>query len=670
MAVKDENLYPRTEAIVLQHPRRHYRIPVRSQHWQLRSLLSAEKSNIVYFPGGHGSNHIQRLNTTTHECETIKLLTFAPRCLVAKNGWLCCGSENGEFVAVQLDESRDSNDDSIAQALDLNSRLPFGTDVPPESSVLSFLLQARRPNKSLVAKSLKLAKDRVNCITLWSPPSTHPSPNSYTEPVAVLANNDRTVTLVSLHDFTRMEEADSLDVITYPDFVNRAIISPDGRLLIAILDDPYLYVHERLEKPATSPSRSRDKTEYHWVRKQRLLLKSQRKDDRSDSRGSFAACFSASGAYLAVGTQHGTISIFDATALTNLSVNPLLTTFTSSRPESGPGAIRDMAFSPAPLDILAWTEDRGHIGFADMRTNYIVRQIVDINAENDFEHINILDRNTIDPRLLESRNLRDSPPPLSSEIGGMSRRGDDAPGVELLNHPLTANETLVLEAIQGDRRRRERALQRGANDSSGRDSNDSPWSFNSNLRAGSTDTDTARPRQRSSSVGRAMGELLGNYRDQRERTTPTERVRNARQMLRDANERSAANRRPEQRWMERIGETVAAMRDQRERQDAGYLNVVDILAARDRGNADGEHDDTSLLVPLVNQVVNRWEESAIRGTLAPDHGVFEVPPSPDNTAGLAWSDDGRTVFVGAQNGIYEFHINTYTRKLYPSLMMR
>jgi hypothetical protein len=95
--------------------------------------------------------------------------------------------------------------------------------------------------------------------------------------------------------------------------------------------------------------------------------------------------------------------------------------------------------------------------------------------------------------------------------------------------------------------------------------------------------------------------------------------------------------------MDRIGETVAAMRDQRDRQDSSYLNVLEILQARERPSNDAENEDSSLLVPLVNQVVNRWEESAIRGTLATDHGVFEVPPSPDNTAGLAWAEDGRTL---------------------------
>ena len=591
----------------------------------------------MYFPGGNGSNHIQRLNTNTHECETIKLLTFAPRCLVAETGWLCCGSETGEFVAIRLDDgSEDSQSSGLGLELDAETRHQLGLDGLRNDPLLSLLAQARRSNKSLIAKSMKLAKDRVNCVTLWFPSTALPAADTaYTEGVAVLANNDRTVVLVSLRDFEQSEKTEPLEVVTYPDFVNRAIISPDGRLLIAILDDPYLYVHERVERPAESPSSSSGASNgHHWELKQRFLLKSQRKDDRSDSRGSFAACFSSSGAYLAVGTQHGTISIFDTTLLTEFGSEPLITTFKSSRPESGPGAVRDMAFCPGPFDILAWTEDRGHIGFADMRSNFIVRQIVDINVDREFDHIDILDRNTIDPRLLNSqaeRRSNRSPPSVTA-------RRQHGEGLETLNQPLTANETLVLEAIQGDRRRRDRFSPRGAEEGS-RAPPDLTWTYLSNLRGNSGDP--ARPRERSSSVGRTMGDMLGSYRDQRERTS--ERVRTARQLVREAGEQRQTVRRPDQRLMDRIGETVAAMRDQRERPDAAYLNVLEILQARERPPGEADHEDSSLLVPLVNQAMNRWEESAIRGTLAADHGVFEVPPSPDNTAGLAWTTDGRSL---------------------------
>jgi hypothetical protein len=124
---------------------------------------------------------------------------------------------------------------------------------------------------------MKLAKDRVNCVTLWFPSASTPiAAGTYSEPVAVLANNDRTVILVSLPDFDQNEKTEPLDVITYPDFVNRAIISPDGRILIAILDDPYLYVHERVETETrgTTPPAS-DDAGYRWEQRQR----------------SFAACF-------------------------------------------------------------------------------------------------------------------------------------------------------------------------------------------------------------------------------------------------------------------------------------------------------------------------------------------------------------------------------------------
>ncbi|KAM4056832.1 WD domain-containing protein [Hirsutella rhossiliensis] len=667
MAAHDDNPSYPTNTIVSKKARKHYRAPVRSQHWQLRSLISAEKRHLVYFPGGNGSNHVQRLNTITHECETIKLLTFAPRCLVAENGWLCCGSETGEFVAIRLDEgSDDSQGPGMNLELGPDARRHLGLDGSRQDPLLSLLAQARRTNKSLIAKSMKLAKDRVNCITLWFPPTVFPAfEEAYAEPVAVLANNDRTVVLVSLRDFEQNDKSDPLDVITYPDFVNRAIISPDGRYLVAILDDPYLYVHERMERPAESPSSTSGDagSGRQWELKQRFLLKSQRKNDRSDSRGSFAACFSPSGAYLAVGTQHGTISIFDTTQLSESGAEPLITTFKSSRPESGPGAIRDMAFCPGPFDILAWTEDRGHIGFADMRSNFVVRQIVDINAEAEFEHIDIFDRNTIDPRLLnnngERRSTR-SPPSAASR----RRHGE---GLETLNQPLSANETLVLEAIQSDRRRRERLSQRGTGTEEGSRGSDSTWTYLANLRPSANDGDSQRPRERSSSVGRAMGDMLGPYRDQRERAS--DRMRTARQLAREAGEQRQSLRRLDQRMMDRIGETVAAMRDQRERPDSSYLNVLEILQARERSPGDAEHEDSSLLVPLVNQAMNRWEESAIRGTLAADHGVFEVPPSPDNTAGLAWTADGRTLFVGAQNGIYELHINVQSRKFCPSITM-
>lgn len=644
------------------------------RHWQLRSLISAEKRHLIYFPGGNGSNHIQRLNTSTQECETIKLLTFAPRCLVAENGWLCCGSESGDFVAIRLDDGSGGSNPNTPLNLDPDARLPLNLEPTRDESVFSLITQHQRSSKSLIAKSVKLATDRVNCITMWFPGALAPPvEGAYTEPVAILANNDSTVTVISLRDFEQSVKTTPLDIVSYPDFVNRATISPDGRIMVAILDDPYLYVHVRVEKPRESGHLP----EYTWESRQRLMLKSQKKGDRADSRGSFAACFSNSGSYLAVGTQHGVISIYDAELLLDIDAQPLITTFESSRPRSGPGAIRDMAFCPGPFDILAWTEDRGHIGIADVRANFIIRQIVDINADADFEHVSIFDRNTIDPRLLDgqSSSRREGSQLARGGLSATRREGDGR--IDTLNQPLTPSETMVLEAIQGDRRRRDRITQR--TDGGDTTMTDSSWSYLAGVRSPITENDLSRPRQRSSSIIRGSAESSASYQDQRERERLSDRVRNIRQLARDPNERISGRR--DQRWIDRLGETVAAMREQRDRdpdRPDAYLNVLDILQARERstgastgtatatGTVAGtgttpaarpvtttatttagdpaEREDSSLLVPLVNQVVNRWEESAIRGTLVTEHAsLFEVPPSPDNTAGLAWSDDGRTL---------------------------
>ncbi|KAI5463326.1 hypothetical protein BGZ63DRAFT_422695 [Mariannaea sp. PMI_226] len=647
MAVQNEGDVHPTETLISRQARKHYRIPVRSQHWQLRSLVSAEKDNIVYFPGGSGSNHVQRLNTTTHECETIKLLTFAPRCLVAEKGWLCCGSENGDFVAIRLDEGNDI--DLGLSSLDSDSdRLGLGLDPSRDDSIFNILSRARRTSKSLIAKSMKLAQDRVNCITMWFPPTSSPAWNTaYTEPVAILANNDQTVAIVSLEEFDQKDKTEPLDIVTYPDFVNRAIISPDGRLLAAILDDPYLYIHRRVRKNRESITTSKPgkTSEYQWEEIQRILLKSQNKDDRSDSRGSFAACFSNSGAYLAVGTQHGTISIFNTALLSRPESDPLITTFQSSRPQSGPGAVRDMAFCPGPYDMLAWTEDRGNVGITDMRSNFIVRQVINIDDAS-FDHISILDRNTIDPRLLEGRRERRENAGSSTSASNNTaenRRRPGADGFDILNAvgvnaPPTAQETLVLEAIQNDRRRRDRAAQRAAGNTEDRTTPGTiPWSERNARRLAVSDDTQRGSERRSNSSGRAM-EVIGTARGQ---DRFPERARTARQLLRDAADSGETPPRRD-RWMESLNETVAMLREQRQRQDSSYLTVLEILQARERSN-DRDQDDSSLLVPLVNQVVTRWEESALRGTLAADHGVFEVPPSPDNTAGLAWSEDGRVL---------------------------
>lgn len=142
-------------------------------------------------------------------------------------------------------------------------------------------LAEARLDKSLVAQSTSFGKEMVNGITLWFPSTlVEPHQGAYDQGVAILANNDRSVVVVSLRD------QEALDKITYPDFMNRGVISPDGQLLIAISDDPYLYIHQRREKRLDDGTRVRagGRPVYEWEACGQVQLKSQRADDLSGSR--------------------------------------------------------------------------------------------------------------------------------------------------------------------------------------------------------------------------------------------------------------------------------------------------------------------------------------------------------------------------------------------------
>lgn len=469
---------------------------IRFRHWQLRSQIGLS-SRHIYYVAGTGNTQVHKLDTTAQESEVVKLLLFAPRCLVARNGWICCGGENGEFVAFQANENGDAsertrsdavtNDPSLSyirnyvenggprsemldafrdhmHGLSADDRLQLALDTASDDTADSMpalvpadsRADASSNNKNLVARSKTFGKDRVNCITLWFPPSPKDGRYSgtYAQPVAVLANNDKHVTIVGL------EDQEAVDEICCPDLVNRALLSPDGRLLVAICDDPYLYVHERVPKELSDRGlfTRRDLMDFEWKLCAKVHLKSQRKDDRSDQRGSFAACFSNTGRYLAVGTQYGVISIFETAAFLESGFDPLITTFTSSRPKEDVGAVRDMAFCPGPFDLLAWTEHRGRVGVADIRSNYVSRQILDLDNYDDYDQIMITERGSIDPRLLE-RNDRGELALADSGEGG-SRRSVRRSATTDYHAPLSPEETMILEALSEQRRRRDQAASR------------------------------------------------------------------------------------------------------------------------------------------------------------------------------------------------------------------
>ncbi|KAL7628084.1 hypothetical protein AAE478_002281 [Parahypoxylon ruwenzoriense] len=737
MAVDEEaSLWP-TENLLLKEDRKHYHTSVSPIHWQLRSLVSAEQQDIVYFPAGVNNTHITRLHTTTRECETIKVINFHPRCLVASEGWICCGGENGEFVvirdAARTDDAHsynnlDSGDlRSTLSSLESSSNMPEGSMSQLHRDMLSLVERINGSNRAWSASNHKIGTERVNCITIWHPPKGKSEQVQYSSPVAVLANNDKSVTIVGLY-----EPDMPLDELHYPDCVNRGVISPDGSLLIAICDDPFLYVHAR--EQATVYHRDRLRETFEWVQLPRIRLKGQWYQDTTDCRGSFAACFSPSGRYLAVGTQYGTISIFDAVALKDPDSEPLITYFNSDRSPGESGAVRDMAFSPGPYDLLAWTEHRGRIGVADARTDFRQRQIISLDTHENFDHFSLNDRSTIDPRLLDPRNERDTgnysslQSLLSQSISNHAPPNAGSPDpTSQVNQPFSAEEIAILEAMQSNRRRRE-SRERGEQ----RDQR--PAESQSQQPAGGLGA--WRPPGWERVSARRMVSLLQRIREEdglRRRTTLTDvqretlaRILERERMLGNrGSHRSGSSQTPPEQDRERRAPTPRRRNSITQALTQNVDYVPQTLASRTQGPSNGNNSNSSNnnnnnndnagtsrgdwtppwyvglgsgrsgIETLANMVglngglhdnsrtessrtrrgipvittTDVWtsDRSFIRRTRM---GPRDHQQNSDDTAGLTWSEDGRILYIGAEDGIYEFHVNVQGRKMFPDVTLR
>jgi hypothetical protein len=118
-------------------------------------------------------------------------------------------------------------DPSPRLGADADARLPLVLDPGRRLSHRDSPAPLRSSTPPTTTHVKKFGTEIVNCIAIWVPSGTAAA-GTYTDPVAVVALNDSTVSILNLHD------AETLDKLTFPDFVNRALISPDGELLIAM----------------------------------------------------------------------------------------------------------------------------------------------------------------------------------------------------------------------------------------------------------------------------------------------------------------------------------------------------------------------------------------------------------------------------------------------------
>lgn len=605
-------------------------------------------------------------------------------------------------------------------------------------------------------RSAVIGEEIVNCATFWFPPPK-PAAEIYNAPVVVLANNDCTVTIVDL------PTSDELQTIKFEDCINRALISPDGQKLVAIGDDPYMYIYNRFPTacrreyyiPPTEDSLGilKLKPKYEWIIAAKILLVGQRSSDKADTRGSFAASFSKSGKYLAVGTQYGYISVYDATLLENPDADPLIKTFTTSRPNSKRGAVRDLEFSPEPYDLLTWTENTGRVGIADARDKFMTRQIICIDSRaQGMKRMSLFDG---DEALLpaspevrnraaaESRNQTeteggrsDSPDLLSESVEHRRLREELANDMLQRITPETSSAFEVLQALQEQRSAREALREAQAAARDGRTSNTSATmsgarvTYNAiermrDYREGLTDRTTTTtqsstfttpsastlpsirdftnadrrdaslrayivernqererrgqpPRRRGSVLMDAAGRALERERDYNEfRADIAARSANITQTDREANPQDGLTRLPPRLPPIGSGSGSPPISPWAELETLYSIAVDPPVDTATRLRIETESEPHLYTAEHVRRLAERGLADLRANQLPPaysrsQNGILRLAPSidPDETTGCSWSPNGRILFVGTEDGIFEYHVNTIARKFFPSMALR
>lgn len=549
-------------------------------------------------------------------------------------------------------------------------------------------------------KTEKIGTDINNSVTIHR--FQDDEDGSEEDVVAVITNNDRTVKIWSLtHDV-------EVAVLELPFPMNHATISPDGQLLVAVGDFHQAYFYERVKSPPVTSklSTSRGPVAQKW---EILSIVPLHCPTATMASPYFSSAWSPSSSLCAVGSESGFITIFDADMLRfsdddNDDESPVVRVIAGTRPDVvyGPGGIRAMCFSPQPWDLLIWAEDHGNLCIADVRTGLVQRQAIELEPSGP----NVTKRELVDTAS-ESDELRE----LNHEVDFIRRyrRAFDPEGnTSAINittdyleaslerrrlqrvagvttsdedpHGLTAQERQILEALRTTRQRQE-AQERT---SAPRSIQYSPTVFNGNeprrsVPPPSSDFPALRSERSSQTT---ILPPLGSLRDfLRERNLDPDRPpfhprRQASVVLpNDASGDSSTHglststlslplttdpwrtieaamaHSPIPDSSLRVRPPVEAMPDP----SAEFRRHRQALRMRDRQRNLRE-------MQLLGNYETHLLRRSTRTNGDPAWGL--------RTAGLAMSQDGRRLFVGCEQGIFEFAINVQARKAFPAVQTR
>lgn len=254
------------------------------------------------------------------------------------------------------------------------------------------------------------------------------------------SNNDMTVSVYSL------ARSKMIEVIHYPICMNYAIISPDSKVLTAVGDENRIYFYQIKPCPkerVSAPQEGKMLMGWEWPLIRAVDLDS---DSRYDDRCCFTIAFSPSSHLCATASQSGIITVFDMSTILDTSTDGksdhdlVLCNFRSSRSYFDGGAVRCMAFSPQPWDLLVWTEDNGRAGVADVRQAFSRRQILVLDPEE----------SSLEKVRTEGVGRRGNraPPDSEHENGSPSRLEQSAPSdddADAINHLIDMMEDPSIE---------------------------------------------------------------------------------------------------------------------------------------------------------------------------------------------------------------------------------
>ncbi|KAF1965426.1 hypothetical protein BU23DRAFT_24809 [Bimuria novae-zelandiae CBS 107.79] len=701
MAV-DDSLSRDTDTFVLPS-KSFYPLKIPIAHYQLRHFISSPEPDLIYYasnrddPGRDGASDVYCLNATTHTQTKIAELEWEARCTIAGHGYVCVGgADDGHFAAIKVMGFPPTSSTPVDALLPLD--FPNRPTLPRPAGLSSL----ERPDYQ------KIGDDIVNSISIHKLPAEG---DKEEDVVAVLTNNDKTVRIYSL---TRKQEVTVLD---FPFPMNHATISPDGQFLVAVGDMHNGFFFERNKDKKANIMKNLEgrveSTPPDWTLLHEVCLYVP---TGSHIEGYFTTAWSPSGRLCAVGSECGYISIFDTELLERCEYgeDALVKLVSSTRPDLtyGAGAVRTMIFSPAPWDFLIWSEDQARVCVADLRSGVKVKQVLTLDPKDeDTERVEIANF-----EVEELSDLRREADFIRTYRHTLNADGTDAAAnlandyndsadrrrlhrqlgvVDSDNDPygLTATERRVLEALRTTRPRREEPgiTSRSVN------------YFTSSIIEGTRDAEapprsTART-QLADTFTEFVSEITRRSTQSSERTVPRRR---ASLVLRDLSADplpalDSASETPTHLRGNITGGattrspnpiTAGLRRDTNETiasTDEAWRTIEAALAHNARATDSGR---ASAAPELRNELRRLRQLTQMRERLRvarEAHGPLESynlgvyrrasrnmfdPGLGLRTAGLAMSQDGRTLYCGTEEGIFEFHMNLHQRKGFPAIKPR